>query len=414
MEMRSSTFASEVGLDRAGVRVRTPVRGRVRFAAVRRPAVWHHAGVRPRAPMLPLSVLQSLFEQLPVGVVLLDDAGRVVHYNRYEEQLAGRKRESVMGKEFFREVAPCMNVRELGGRFYAEIGKRALAVQIEFAFPFPQLAQPRDVVVRMTSFDVEGRPYGCLLIEDISAKRSVERMKDTLSSLLVHDLKNPLAVAMTNLGILREIDAVASDPDAREALEGAVRAGRRLQRMIHNLLDIARLESPTMRLVRCPVDVAAIARAALDEQRPLAKLRGVHLALHAPDRPVVATVDEDVLRRTIDNLVENGVRHAKSVVDAYVEDDGAGGLRLVVDDDGPGIPPEVRERVFEKWVQVVDEPKGPRRHMNQGLGLTFVQLAVRAHGGTVQAESSPSGGCRFVLTLPRVTGPGIGEPTSAA
>lgn len=349
--------------------------------------------------MLPLSVLQSLFEQLPVGVVLLDDAGRVVHYNRYEEQLAGRKREAVLGKEFFREVAPCMNVRELGGRFYAEIGRRTLGVQLEFAFPFPH-SQPRDVMVRMTSFDVEGRPYGCLLIEDVSAKRSVERMKETLSSLLVHDLKNPLAVAMTNVGILRDIDAVTADPDAREALEGALRAGRRLQRMIHNLLDVARLESPTMPLARAPADVTSIARAAIDEQRPIAQLRGVRLELHAPDRPVMATVDDDVLRRAIDNLVENGARYARAKVDVRVDDDGAGGVRVTVDDDGPGIPPEVRERVFEKWVQVVDEQRGPRQRMNQGLGLTFVQLAMRAHGGSVEVDASPTGGCRFVVTLP--------------
>ncbi len=349
--------------------------------------------------MVPMPVLMSLLEQLPVGVVLLDATGRVVQYNRYEEILAGRSRDDVLGREFFREVAPCMNVRELGGRFYDEIGRTPLALQLEFSFPFPQLAQPREVVVKLTSFEVEGASYGCLLIEDVSAKRAVERMKDTLGSLLVHDLKNPLSVALTNLGLLGEQASVRDDAEARECLDGALRATTRVQRMVHNLLDVARLESPSMPLVRADVDVRRLVGDTVHESQTLARLRGVAIHVEAPDAPVVAHVDEGVLRRALDNLVENGVRYALSRVTIRVEPGGSV-LRFVVVDDGPGVPESVRERIFEKFAQVQGELTGPRRRLNQGLGLTFVRLAARAHGGTVGVGEPLGGGCAFTLELP--------------
>jgi photoactive yellow protein len=351
--------------------------------------------------MVPMPVLMSLLEQLPVGVVLLDARGRVVQYNRYEEVLAGRSRDEVLGREFFRDVAPCMNVRELGGRFYEEIGRTPIALQLEFSFPFPHLAQPREVVAKLTSFEVGGAPYGCLLIEDVSAKRAVERMKDTLGSLLVHDLKNPLSVALTNLGMLREQASVLADPEARECLDGAVRATNRVQRMVHNLLDVARLESPSLPIQRADVDVRRLVTETAHELRTLANLRGVSIHVETPDTPLVAHVDEDVLRRALDNVIENGVRYARTRVTLRVESS-ASALRFVVVDDGPGVPESVRERIFDKFAQVQGQIDGPRRRLNQGLGLTFVRLAVRAHGGTVSVGDPPGGGCAFTLEVPMV------------
>ena len=352
--------------------------------------------------MVPMPVLMSLLEQLPVGVVLLDGLGRVVQYNRYEEVLAGRSRDDVLGREFFREVAPCMNVRELGGRFYDEIGRAPIALQLEFSFPFPHLAQPREVVAKLTSFEVGGAPYGCLLIEDVSAKRAVERMKDTLGSLLVHDLKNPLSVALTNLGMLRDQPSVLADPEASECLDGALRATNRVHRMVHNLLDVARLESPSLPIERAHVDVRRLVTETAHELRTLANLRGVTIHIETPDTPLFALVDEDVLRRALDNVIENGVRYARTRVTLRVESS-ASVLRFVVLDDGPGVPENARERIFDKFAQVQGQIDGPRRRLNQGLGLTFVQLAVRAHGSTVSVGDPPGGGCAFTLEVPLVS-----------
>ncbi|MDO9017263.1 MAG: hypothetical protein Q8S73_38760 [Deltaproteobacteria bacterium] len=91
-----------------------------------------------------------------------------------------------------------MNVRELAGEFFLRIGKGPFERRTEFSFPFPVLAEPRDVAVTLRSFEAGGKPFGCLIIEDISLRRSVDRMKETLAALLVHDLKNPLSVVAGN------------------------------------------------------------------------------------------------------------------------------------------------------------------------------------------------------------------------
>lgn len=84
-----------------------------------------------------LDVLTQLFDSMPMGLVVLDRAGRIVVYNRAEAQLAGRSRDAVMGTEFFTTVAPCMDVRELGWHFREKIGRSTFDETIELTFPFP-------------------------------------------------------------------------------------------------------------------------------------------------------------------------------------------------------------------------------------------------------------------------------------
>lgn len=333
-----------------------------------------------------LPVLIGLLDELPIGVILLDRTGTVVHFNRYEERLARRQREKVVGRKFFEQVAPCMNVQELAGTFFERIGREPLSERVEFSFPFPFLDQPRDVVVHLASFDVGGETFGCLFVEDVSAQRSVERTRETLGSLLVHDLKNPLAVVHSNLGFL---ESVVDSPHATEAVEDALRATERLQRMLLDLLDVTRLETSAMPLRRRPLDLCEVARTIANEAKALGRLRGITIETQLPCEPVIVTADEDVLRRAIDNLVENAARHARSRV--IVRAQGAP-ASLEVADDGPGIPEAIRAGIFEKWVQVHTEEQ---RGHNRGLGLTFVRLAAQAHGGTASVECPPEGGTVF-------------------
>ena len=129
------------------------------------------------------------------------------------------------------------------------------------------------------------------------------------------------------------------------------------------------------------------------------------LVLDVPVAPVRALLDPDLMSRVFENLIDNAVRQAKQVTVAVRSE----GLNVVleVSDDGPGIPLEARERIFEKYAQVVPGA-GHTRAANRGLGLTFVQQAARAHGGDVSAHQGPEGGALFRVTLPvtpPVTGP---------
>lgn len=343
--------------------------------------------------------LSYLFDNLPLGLVVLDRSGRVVVYNRMEEKLAGRSRAHVIGADFFTDIAPCMNVRELGGQFHENIGRRPLDTQVEMSFAFPHVDRPRDVKVRMCSLDFMDEPACFLMIEDVSLQRSVERMREQLQSLLVHDFKNPLAAVEMNLQLLEELQTVRDTPDALESINHALAATKRLGRMTLDLLDISRLETAQMPLRPTRVELFGLLSRVRNDNLTAARLRGarVHVA-PGVGADMIAVLDEDLIVRALNNLTENAIRHASTVMlDATLAPTE---LTLRVLDDGPGVPEALRERMFEKYVQVTDGSQ-VARSTNRGLGLTFVKLVARAHGGDVDVTCPADGGSVFTLRIPR-------------
>lgn len=348
-----------------------------------------------------IRLLGRLFDSLPVGIIVLDRRGHVVVFNREEERLAHRQRDKVVGRPFFTEVAPCMNVKELGKTFERDIEYHELRVTTEFSFPFPFLDQPRDVLVRMLSFVVEDAPYGCLMIQDISAQRSIDRMKETLASLLVHDFKNPLSVVLSNLEFVRADPRISGD--LVEPIDDAQTAARRLRGMVVSLLDVTRLESGEVPLERVRQDVRDLVRAAADESQALGRLRDVKIVTELPPRPAESDVDSDLLRRALDNLIENAVRYSPRGGLVSVRLRQAPQLELEVADQGPGVPAALRSQIFDKYVQVkTNQPAGQH---NRGLGLTFVRLVARALGGDAELECPSAGGSIFKIVLPASAAP---------
>lgn len=349
-----------------------------------------------------LSLLSHLFDSLPLGLVVLDSAGRVVVYNSAEERLAGRSRDRVMGLSFFDDVAPCMNIRELGVAFRNRVGQGALDVSVEMSFPFPLNERPRDVKVRLSSFEVGGQSFGFLMIEDTSLMRSVERMREQLQSLLVHDLKNPLTGILLNLELLSELQTVRDMPDAMESITDALAQTKRLSRMTVNLLDISRLETATMPLRRTRTEIAKLFARVSNDNAVAARAYGSRIHL-TPGAAFDAEIDEDLVVRALDNLVENAVRSARNVTLSAEADLAGGAVLLRVRDDGPGIPAELRDKLFDKYVQVqtASTPviSNTARGQNRGLGLTFVRLVAQQHGGDVVLVCPPDGGTQFTLRL---------------
>ncbi len=339
-----------------------------------------------------LGVLGALMDELPLGVIVLARDTRVVFFNRYEEQLAQRDRVDVLGRPFFDEVAPCMRVSALVRQF-ERLGEIPLEVDLDFQFDFPFNPRPRDVRLRMRSFEVDGEPYGVLYIEDVSAELAMEQMRETLTRFLVHDLKSPLNVLQLSL---QELMLRPVDDEVLETLGDAMRASRRLDRMIIGLLDLSAMRTGRLPIEREPTDLGELVTAAVADLEPLARQAEITLDVAVADDPITAEVDGDLIRRAIDNLVDNAIRNAPPKGNVQVrlelEDER---VRLVVEDDGPGIPEAVRAILFEP---------GARENAtrNYGLGLTFVRLAARAHGGRIRAtDRGDDPGTRFELTLPR-------------
>jgi len=341
--------------------------------------------------------LADLLDVLPVGVIVMDTTGRVLRYNLYEQRLAQRSAASVVGKHFFREVAPCTAASELVPPFerYCRQGGE-LSVDLLFQFPFPHLKAPRDVRLRLRGFDSGAQRFAFLMVEDITEEMQARRLRELLAMLVAHDMKNPLTAIRLNVDtVLRELrrgggPAVSFD----ERLSDAQIAAERLDRMIRLFLDVYRLENAEISVNWAPVDAASVVQEVLRLQGPTAEAYGLTLAFRGS--ACVFPSDASLLQRMIENLIDNALRHARSTIAIELRDP-PGAVEIDVIDDGQGIPEEARQRVFDKFASMSADLRG----YNQGLGLTFCKLAIERLGGTLSILDASPRGALFRLRLPR-------------
>lgn len=345
-------------------------------------------------------LLEGLIDGLPVGVVLLDRTGRVVLFNAYEERLAHRRREDVLGKPFFEKVAPCTNVRELAGAFHEKLEKGTLDERVDFRFKLEHLPRPRDVRIVLRSFRLGGEPYGAFVVEDVTERLRLERERDEFYSVLVHDLRGDLAGVLGYAALLADGSLGPLTSDQVESAAYIREAGGRMNDKIAAALVEYRMRKEGVAVARAePVNVHALVLSSLAMARPTAAARGVSLIYETSDEEfpghAVATLgDVDRLGALVDNLITNGVKYARSrVVVALHELQDV--LHLEVRDDGRGVAEAWRERVFEGRVQA------PGSEPGHGLGLFSARQTAESHGGRIWIDAAPEGGAALHVVLPR-------------
>jgi two-component system sensor histidine kinase/response regulator len=223
----------------------------------------------------------------------------------------------------------------------------------------------------------------------------VQLQKERLSAFIVHDFKNPVnAIDLHAQVLLRNAELPAS---ARNSVQQIREGARSLLRLVVNLLDVSKSDEGKLTPHRVEVDLPQLASEVFDELSPSAHAAGVALA-HAIDVPRV-DADADLLRRVIENLLENAIRHApeRSEVRLTIVP-GEREVEIRVADAGGGIPVELRTRIFEPFVQVESGERLVTR-AGRGLGLTFCRLAVEAHGGRIWVENGDPGAV-FCVRIP--------------
>jgi PAS domain S-box-containing protein len=228
------------------------------------------------------------------------------------------------------------------------------------------------------------------------AQRAV-RVRDEFLAATSHELRTPLAHIKGFVSTLRQTDVQWDEATRRDFLGEIEREADRLARLIGDLLDISRIESGGLeRAERALVGPRSIVDGGLDRLRGLLRQRAVNVDV-AKDLPRVY-VDAAQLERVIVNLIENAVKYAPGetplrITGVRVEQ----AVELRVEDDGPGIPTEDLERVFDKFVR---SSSARSSASGTGLGLAICRGIVRAHGGRIWAENRASGGARFIVSLP--------------
>jgi signal transduction histidine kinase len=223
----------------------------------------------------------------------------------------------------------------------------------------------------------------------------VDRMRKDLVANVSHELRTPISALRALLENL--IDGV--EPVERSTLETTLRQVERLGGLVEQLLELSKLESGAVPLARARIDLRPVVEQVLDESRPQAESRGVGLTLDG-DPEVGLRADEHRLHQVVANLVSNAVRHSPegSRVSLRIAGDD-GRARLEVADEGPGIPAEEAERVFERFYR--SDHARTATEGGSGLGLAIARWIVELHGGTIRAEPVEPHGCRMVVELPR-------------
>ena len=228
--------------------------------------------------------------------------------------------------------------------------------------------------------------------------RESERLRDSLVHMIVHDLRSPLAAITAYLDLIKEEVNGKLGIETQEDVANAMRATRNMVRMINGILDVSKMEAQMMKLDLRECDLEQVVGQSLEDLGSLVGTR--NLAFDRPAEPVRVVVDQEIVSRIVQNFLANALRFTPAGgeirVGIVVE---ASNTRVFVADTGPGVPPDFRDSIFDKFSQVAGS--SPDRSRTTGLGLAFCKMAVEAHGGRIGVDSELGQGSTFWFTLPR-------------
>jgi two-component system phosphate regulon sensor histidine kinase PhoR len=331
--------------------------------------------------------LHTVLVAMAEGVVALDELGQV--------RLANPAAREALG---WSEAPPTRPLAELSDvEPLVSLARRGLAgeachLELDLA-----ATPPRRHFVRATPLASIGGVV--LVLHDVSEARRVEAMRRDFVANVSHELRTPVSVIEANAETL-----LAGGLDDRETavqfLEAIVRSSERLARLISDLLDLSRIEAGHYSLHVEPLPVLEALEGTLDEMAPKVEERGIEVALEGAYDLLVAA-DGAALEHVLMNLLDNALKYTSRgghvVLRAAASRDGV--VRIEVEDDGPGLAPEHRERVFERFYRA--DPGRSRDVGGTGLGLSIVKHLVESMSGRAGVAAGASGGALFWVELPR-------------
>jgi PAS domain S-box-containing protein len=382
----------------------------------------HVPGVSP-LPEGPVPIGSLVFaDELPDGVVVADEVGRIVVFNRVAARLTGLDPAEVIGKFIF-DVLPLRDAEGRDWWVYAD-PYHGLPTRTRHPERSLYLADGTEILVSVGYVRDERRkdsPRGprplrrlVISLRGAQQRERLERSRAELVSTVAHELRSPLTSVKGFTATLLNKWGRFTDDQKRVMLETVNADADRVTRLITELLDVSRIESGRMEVHRQLVDLPDRARKIIAGRVAAGDAEDRFRLEVLGDLPET-WLDADKIDQILGNLVENAVRHGAGIVTIVVEPvhldgerGGAGAVAVSVRDQGEGIAPDVAPRVFRQFWR--GKPRGGSRTSRHGggtgLGLYIVKGLVEAHGGTIGVRRAPGGGAEFRFIVPAGTAAG--------
>lgn len=337
----------------------------------------------------------NLFDNAIVPIILTDLSGTIIDINQQASQLLGYFPHDLIEQSITR-IHPKLDLNAIYNNnplsdFPID---HETAVQTEL-FTYDKSQLP--VLVRLRHLQIDGRHLIEWLQQDISAQMTLEQLRRDLSAMIYHDLRGPLHTLGGSIRKLSQLLANYDEPAVLSLLQVGLRSSRQLRRMVDSLLDVQRLEEGNRILNLTRQAPHVLLTQAFELVQPLAVEAEIRLRYDVADDLPPIYVDSDMMMRVVINLLENAIKYTPSgeTISLIVRSQD-NHLIVCIKDNGPGIPPHMVDKIFDKFnrVSYSNAPKGI------GLGLAFCRLAVQAHGGEIWVESQLNEGSNFFFTLP--------------
>ena len=366
-------------------------RAKFRAQAARHAAEVEAAQRRQQQTSLDAQAQQKvLFDSMLEGLLLLDRSRKIYLANRAFKNLFGVKTE-LRGKT----IVEALRLHELDGLLARVEAEKSV---LDYEIKLPDLNERWLQVNAAAITNAAGEREGTILVfHDLTRLKQLERQREEFVANVSHELRTPLSLIKGYVETL--LDGARDNPEVAERfLKIIERNANRLDLLIQDLLTISALESGRMKLELQPVELKSLAEKVLAFLHTKAENKSVTLVNELPE--LTANADANRLDQVLANLVDNAIKYGRPdglvTVGGKKLDDGR--LEIFVRDDGPGIPPEALDRVFERFYRV-DKARS-RDQGGTGLGLSIVKHIVQAHGGEVRCESKLGEGATFFFTLP--------------
>jgi two-component system phosphate regulon sensor histidine kinase PhoR len=331
--------------------------------------------------------LDAILFGMVEGVLVLDAAGRIQLANRAAQSML-RMDTSSIGRPYVEVIRHPDIAAQLGTALRGqEVDSREIALTRDPA---------RTFVARAAPVSRGGGGGAVLVLHEITDLRRADQIRRDFVANVSHELRTPLTAIRGYVEAL--LDDRSDSEDARKFLEIIARHSERMERLVSDLLRLARLDARQEALDLASCDLQQLFNTVVADVAQTAEAKHQQITTTVDGAGSRVTADPAKLHDVLRNLVENAVHYSPDHAAIRLEATHQNGVvRISVSDSGPGIPPEDLSRVFERFYRV---DKSRARPGGTGLGLAIVKHLVELHGGRAVAENRPEGGARFVITLP--------------